>query len=60
MKEKIIYKTATNYIMLFLIFVIGIIVGVLLTYLVKLKLPNDDVIKKIKKAKMIYLENYKY
>ena len=49
-KEKIIYKTATNYIMLFLIFVIGIIVGVLLTYLVKLKLPNDDVIKKIKKA----------
>ena len=50
-KQKIIYKTKTNYIMMILIFVIGIIVGILFTYLIKLKLPgNDDLIRKIKKA----------
>ena len=50
-KQKVVYKTKTNYIMLFLVFVIGIIVGVLLTYVIKLKLPeNENIIKEIKKA----------
>ena len=50
-KQKIIYKTQTNYIMLFLVFVIGVIVGILSTYVIKLKLPeNDNIIRKIKKA----------
>jgi len=50
-KPKVIYKTKTNYIMLFLVFVIGIMVGILATYIIKLKLPEkDNIIKKIKKA----------
>ncbi len=50
-KEKIVYKKEINYVMLFLVFVIGIILGILFTYFIKLKTPqNDDIIKKIKKA----------
>jgi len=50
-KQKIIYKTQTNYIILFLVFVTGIIIGILSTYIIKLKLPeNDNIIRKIKKA----------
>jgi len=49
-KEKIIYKTKSNYIMLLLVFIIGIIVGILLTYLLKFKFGSDDIIRKIKKA----------
>jgi hypothetical protein len=48
---KVVYKTKTNYILLLLVFATGIIVGVLITYLLKLKLPqNDEIISKIKKA----------
>ncbi|AZV46135.1 hypothetical protein C3L23_02280 [Nautilia sp. PV-1] len=49
--QKIIYKTKTNYILLGLVFVIGIIVGILSIYLINLKSSsNNDLIKQIKKA----------
>ena len=50
-KNKIIYKTKTNYVLMILIFIIGVIVGVLITYLIKLRISaEEDIIKKIKKA----------
>jgi hypothetical protein len=49
--QKIIYKTKTNYILLSLIFIIGVIVGILSVYLINLKTSqNNDLIKQIKKA----------
>ena len=50
-KNKIIYKTKNDYILMTLIFIIGVIVGILSTYLLKIRTNTDeDVIKKIKKA----------
>jgi len=52
-EEKIIYKTKTNYVLTFLVFIIGIIIGVLITYVIQHKPfihDENDIIKKIKKA----------
>jgi DNA polymerase III epsilon subunit-like protein len=49
-KPKIVYKSKTNYVLLALIFTAGVILGVLITYLMKIKFPNQDIVKKIKKA----------
>jgi predicted nucleotide-binding protein (sugar kinase/HSP70/actin superfamily) len=50
-KNKIIYKTKTDFILMVLVFIIGIIVGILGSYFIKFKTAqNNDTIKKIKKA----------
>ncbi len=49
-KPRIVYKSKTNYALLALIFTAGVILGVLITYLMKMKFPNHDIFRKIKKA----------
>ena len=49
-KEKIVYKNKTNYLLLIMTLIIGIIIGILSTFIFKLSFKEDDLIKKIKKA----------
>ncbi|WP_456479622.1 BatD family protein [Nautilia sp.] len=58
-KEKIIYKTKTSYALLIITFIIGVITGVLVTFLIKHKTDrqSEDTIKKIKKANQKELFN---